>query len=350
MNARTRVKQSINRVLALGGAQVISRNELEWLRLKLVRLQPGLGPSFSETPLPQGAEEYLNRDNPKLTALRSRYRGLRCPASQHSLWTDERTALIDLQHFRGDNPYVYQLQDQNTEVSYVLTAYYLKPIDKLNLFARLHEDGAFGCHTFDCGHGLTVSRDLLDSITEILFLEDCIGISKIRDLRVLDIGAGYGRLAHRFVAGMPLLQNVICTDAVAESTFVSEYYVRFRGVDKKARVVPLDSIESAVNETQIDLAVNICSFSECRLEAISWWLDLIAKRRIRYLFIVPDAFHYGGTKLMTVPAGGSTADDFMPSILARGYRLRSRRAKYVSAAVQRYGVSPTYYYLFEYEA
>jgi hypothetical protein len=71
-------------------------------------------------------------------------------------------------------------------------------------------------------------------------------------------------------------------------------------------VVPLDLIERELQETQIDLAVNICNFSGCMVAAISWWLDMLASHRIRYVFIVPDALHYGGTRLMTEPAGGST--------------------------------------------
>jgi hypothetical protein len=348
MKAHTAFKQSLNRLLSLGGAQVISRNELESLREKIARLQPGLGPSFSPGPLPEGAEDYLTPDNPRLAGLRSRYRALDCPAVHHSLWTDERTALINLKYFRGNNPYVYQFEDQNTEVSYHLTAYYLKSIDTLNLLGRLHEDGAFGCYTFECDRHLLVSRDLLDSVCEILFLEESMRISTIPNLKMLDIGAGYGRLAYRLALSLPLLEQVMCTDAVAESTFVSEYYLDFRGVSEKTRVVPLDSIEDALRQAEIHLAVNICSFSECTLSAISWWLDLVLKHRIRYLLIVPDALHYGGSRLMTVRAGGTDYEDFMPAILSRGYRLRTRRAKYNVPGVQRYGVSPTYYYLFEY--
>ena len=53
---------------------------------------------------------------------------------------------------------------------------------------------------------------------------------------MLDIGAGYGRLAHRMSAAFPQLEDYCCVDAVPESTFLSEYYLRHRGCTPPARV------------------------------------------------------------------------------------------------------------------
>jgi hypothetical protein len=364
MKPRTIIKNTLNRVLGLFGAQVIgqweleerqaelekSQSELKSLRQKLARFLPVEGPSFSPGMLPPGAEDYLKPDNPFLAELRSRYRGLNSPAVCHSLWTDAHRSLIDLRYFRGDNSFMWQYQDQNAEVNYFLTASYLKSIDTLNLFRCLHEDGLFGAYTFAFDDNLLVSRDLLDSVSEITFLEENMGISRIRNLKVLDIGAGYGRFAHRLIVSLPLVERVICTDAVAESTFLCEYYLRFRGVTEKAKVVPLDEIEKVLDQSEIHLAVNIHSFSETTLASICWWLDLLSEHRVQYLFVVPNADEHGGTRLLTREPPRIERQDFMPAILSRGYRLAKKRAKYSASSVQKCAVSPTYYYLFEFKA
>ena len=45
---------------------------------------------------------------------------------------------------------------------------------------------------------------------------------------------------------MSLLDVALCTDGIPESTFVSEYYLRFRGVTDKTRVVPLVRIATGI--------------------------------------------------------------------------------------------------------
>ncbi|MGD0221716.1 MAG: hypothetical protein ABSF71_05220 [Terriglobia bacterium] len=341
------MKKGTNRVLGLFGAQIISQFELESLRRvvgKYLPPQPLIPPSAV---LPKGAEEYLRPDNPRLKELRFRYRETNGPAVNHLVWTDSHTSQIDLRYFRADNPYVWQRQDQNAEINYLLTASYVKTIDKLGLLGRLEEDGLFGAHTFRSLENLVLSRDLLDSVNEINFLEEALQISKHHKLKVLDIGAGYGRFAHRLRASLPDIEKVICTDAVATSTFISEYYLRFRGASEKAMVVPLYETEAALDRNQVYLAVNIHSFSECSFASICWWLDILSARRIPYLFLVPNSQNHGGTKLLTLEAGGANPHDFMPAVLSRGYRLVNKRPKYDAPSVQKYGVSPTYYYLFE---
>jgi len=107
----------------------------------------------------------------------------------------------------------------------------------------LVEDDYFGNFVFQIG-GKTISRDLLDSILEIYFLDRHLGLASAENHRtILDVGAGYGRLAHRLVSALSGAQRYLCTDAVAESTFISEYYLGFRGLDGRACAVPLDEIE-----------------------------------------------------------------------------------------------------------
>jgi hypothetical protein len=350
MRPRTAAKNTINRALAPFGAQIVSQLEVESLRHTLEKFLPTMRPIDMSAALPQGANEYLNADNPRLAELRSRYRASQCPAVNHTLWKDSRTSLIDLKHFRGDNPYVWQYQDQNAEINYLLTTFYLKSIDRLGLLERFKEDGLFGAFTYQFDENTSVSRDLLDSVSEITFLEESIGISRLDGLKVLDIGAGYGRFAHRLCASLPLLDKIICADAVAESTFLSGYYLRFRKVTDKAKVVPLNEIEQALNDNEIQLAVNIHSFSECGMLAITWWLDLLRKHNVRYLFIVPNPGRDQGNRLLIREPGAKESQDFMPTILSRGYRLATKRAKYAAPSIQKHGVSPTGYYLFELRA
>src|SRR5207253_2638738 len=136
--------------------------------------------------------------------------------------------------------------------------------------------------------GHTVSRDLLDSIIELDFLDRHLGLLNRRAVTILDIGAGYGRLAHRATAVVPGLTEYFCTDAIPHSTFLCEFYLRFRRATQKTQVVALDQIDQILNDREIDIAVNIHSFSECRLEAIAWWTSRLARSRIEHLFVVPN--------------------------------------------------------------
>ena len=149
----------------------------------------------------------------------------------------------------------------------------------MDLLDRLDEDGAFGCWTFRYpGHPL-YSRDLLESVNEINFLERELSLSARASLSVLDIGAGYGRLAHRMTRRRRNLADYCCVDAIPDSTFLCDYYLGHRG----ARL-PLGRCRSTssarLRPRSFDLAVNIHSFPECTLEAVAWWLQLVAQLEI----------------------------------------------------------------------
>ncbi|HYV62599.1 MAG TPA: hypothetical protein VE958_07985, partial [Bryobacteraceae bacterium] len=326
------------------GAQVIRSSELADLRRRAGLLAR---PASGAAALPEGAAEYLRADNSRLRELKSKLKALDHPAAQHSQWTDQYVSgELDLQYFRGDNAFVWQERDRNTEGKHILSAHHLRQFDDLGLLRRLKEDGVFGAQVHRLDDDVIVSRDLLDSIVQAYFLERHLGISKRPGLAMLDIGAGYGRLAHRMVTAFAAIGKYICVDAVAEATFVSEYYLRFRGVGARAEAVPLYDIEAALEGHAVQLAVNIHSFSECSLAAIEWWLDLLGKRRVRHLLLIPNADTHGGTKLLSAEPDGRRLD-LLPSIAARGYRLTVREPKFSDPDVQRHGISPTYHYLFE---
>ncbi len=285
----------------------------------------------------------LRADHPRLLELKERYRRFDPSLCESAIWREGYVSSDDIHHYRGDNAYVYQLRGQNMdEAGYALTTYYLKAIDNLGLWLRLSEDGAFGSHTFDID-GRKVSRDLLDSIAEILFLERQLGLSTWKDVRILDIGAGYGRFAQRVLEGLPSVIACLCTDAIAVSTFLSEHHMRFRHLENRGRVIPLDEVDLALAESPIDLAVNMHSFSECPVAAIDWWLAMLERHRVPYLMIVPNALEHGGERLIN-----NWDHDFEPLILAHGYRPKAKSPKYLDPMVQRHGINPTWHYLFEF--
>lgn len=299
-------------------------------------------PSYS--PLPDDARNYLRRDNPRLRELTRRYNALDDPIRAHTMWTDGYASRdIDLQAFRGDQGYVWQRRDLNTEINYYVTLNYLKN-RSAELLKALSEDGLFGCYSPSFGNDV-VSRDLLDSVNEIQFLERTLGLSGRQGFNVLDIGAGYGRLAHRLVEALPAFGKIFCVDAVAVSTFLCEFYLRFRGVDDRASVVPLDELDMVLRANHIDLAINIHTFSECSLTAITAWLDLLVQHEVRYLFIVPNG--------PWPPDGGQHGSgvegfcEYEPLLYERGYRQIQHVPKYDDEIVQRYGVSPCEYFLLE---
>jgi hypothetical protein len=299
--------------------------------------------------LPPGAEAVLDAANPRLLDLQRRYRALDThPARAASLWDKEFIDRIVLPRFRGDDAYL--LQGAYTPLQRLLwltVGYYARSIDKLGLFDRLEEDGLFGAYCFRFMDRYTGSKDLVDSVGEINFLEEAIGISQRAALRVLDIGAGYGRLMHRLVTAFPTVVSGYCTDAIPESTFLSEYYLGLRQVTDRITVVPLDQVEQTLGADAgpIDLVTNVHSFSECTGAAIAWWLDRAVAVRARYLFVVPNPYHNGGTQLISREADGSFRD-FLPLIEQRGFRLAHRAPKYRDESLHPFGIN-TFYYLFE---
>lgn len=283
-------------------------------------------------------ESYLQGSNPFLQSLRQRYGSH--PASVHSQWSrDFIDKKVDFRTFRSDNAYVWQGR-QFSDQTYLLTAYYAKTIDRLGIFDRLTEDGIFAPFTFRF-NGKLISRDLIDSVLEINFLHECFGDRK---MALLDIGAGYGRMAHRMSEVCPWIDPIYCTDAIPESTFLCDFYLKFRNA--RARAVPLDEIEALVKRGGIDIATNVHSFSECTRASISWWVALLREGGVKHLMVVPNR----SDKILSTELDGKRLD--VAEVFANaGYRLRLKRPKYGDAtAMDRYGIGPTWYLLFEREA
>jgi hypothetical protein len=330
---RSSIKGFLRKILNRVGFDLIpSAFVYDWQTGKLDR-EP------REVFLPETAIRDLVPENPRLLGLQERYQKTNYPCCEALIWTEDRVKEEDILYFRGHNAYVFQEGRFNRNLfGYLLAYYYTKSIDRLGLLDQLEEDGAFGAVTYEFD-GKLVSRDLLDSILEFYFLEDQLGMTKMEKISVLDIGAGYGRMAHRMVQALPNLTAYHCTDAVAVSSFIAEYYLNFRGIQEKANMVALDRIRSELKPGSVDLALNIHCFSECPLVAIEWWLELLVELEVQYLFIVPNS----GKKLLT--ADGS---NFLPLVEKIGYQLVAQELKYQDPFVQKYALTPDYYHLFKY--
>lgn len=269
------------------------------------------------TPLPLSAAA-LTATNPELRDLRARYERFEAPVVVPSRWNKHAVnGFLDLRYFRGDTMIMWHYREllRPTLLKYLLYAQYVRDRDSQGLLSRLSEDGAFGCWTFRYeGHPL-YSRDLLESVNEIGFLERRLGLSRRSTFSVLDIGAGYGRMAHRMTCAYPNLADYFCVDAVAEATFLCDYYLRERGCTPPARSVPLDELDRLV-PGGVDVAVNIHSFPECTFAAIEWWIGLVRRLEIPTFLIIPNE----PSDLLSLEPDGRRRD-FRPLLEAAGYRL-----------------------------
>jgi hypothetical protein len=310
----------------------------------------GVDETYFKSPrvlLPPGAQDYLKPTNPRLFELRNAYSSFGGPAAAPYTWWSREyiRAQVPLMSFRGDSAFVWQGRE-NAPVNYVLSAYYLLASKYAWLFHELDEDGFFGAEVVPVNGALKASRDRIDSTLEIAYLDKLLKLSDGTQKRVLDIGAGYGRLGHRLTQVFPNV-SVLCTDAIPESTFICEYYLAFRGATPRARAVPLHELTATLDQTGADIAVNIHSFSECTPSTIEWWLDILRKYSVPLLLIVPNALVNGGKELLSVERGEFS--DFRGLVEARGYERIAVDPKYDSPELQRYGgISPTHYHLFKF--
>jgi putative sugar O-methyltransferase len=301
------------------------------------RLKSFFRPGLSKTgDLPADVIRYLSKTNPRFVELKNRY--AQNTLFPHSFWGSWEKR-VNLLKFRGEDDYVSQAYFRQNKRRYELTYAYVEAGDDLGLLNRLCEDSLFGAKVWEFVSGKPVSRDLLDSVLEITFLQRALQFGLKDCFRILDIGAGYGRFADRFTTVFTA-SPVTCIDAIATSTFLSEFYLKFRKHDG-ARIVPFDCLNDLKNDTY-DLAVNIHSWSECTKEFICFWLDRLCDLKIPYLFIVPH-----NPRLETVETNGEhlVYDD---ELERRNFKLIIKQRKFQkSEFVHLNGVFPTEYYLFK---
>jgi hypothetical protein len=243
----------------------------------------------------------------------------------HSYWQKHG---VDLDRFRGYG----QFNTPNTSNPSLIE--YIRDIDGQHYLDKLVEDGAFGCFV-EMVDGKMVSRDLLESIVEILFLENKFG-EKLDSMTIVDIGAGYGRLAHWLSEAHPKTR-IYCTDGVPASTAVCEKYIKYRKCHN-VTVVPLHQLESI--DGSIELAVNIHSWSECTRKSINWWLDWLSERQVPKLFIIPHTSDFR--------CSDEGSPSYYKDLEAHGYELQTMWPS--RPTVDKTVSGPRGYYVFERKA
>jgi hypothetical protein len=252
------------------------------------------------------------RDNARITDLRKRYSDC-CVSWLNSRWSEDYvTRELEMKNFRGDSCYLWQTRDHRWQASGMrpedrLRAYaaYVSSFDTLGLIEGLGEDGAFGAVTASFNGGL-VSRDLLDSINEIYFLDRNWSLLSRREFCAVDIGAGYGRLAHRILSAAGGLDSYFCLDSIPESTFLCEWYLNYRNTEN-VNVVPFHELWRWARDARCELGVNIHSFSEMPFVAIVFWLEVMSQLQVQDLLVIsnegPDLYSWerSGTRRDCLP-------------------------------------------------
>lgn len=276
-------------------------------------------------------------DPSELETLQKEYRAHPLTAlNKKSIWSQkggsERPQLdIDSKNFRADNAYLYQARRGALE-NFLISSLWIDRSDSYDLLSRTSEDGCFGAECVRVDSRL-YSRDLIDSVLEITFLMDNLPTGSLDRMRIIDIGAGYGRLLHR-LADVTSNPQLFGADGVPLSTAICRAYLRHRKLQSRTTVLSLGELSDL--EGTFDLAANIHSFSEMSYAAVAWWLDWLVARDVKYLFIVPN--HPG-------PAlnDGTT---FMPLLAERHFDLLCHRLKYRDRLVGEHAIYPAEYYLF----
>jgi SAM-dependent methyltransferase len=339
MGLTSAVRRLLDRTSRCFGYRLVPQSLLD-----LYQIDDGAGvaPASLKIGPTRESAAYLRRDNPRLEELRALFADLDPALKSPLLWTEEYASQTDLVNFRGHSAWVWQRGNPGLhERAYLLAAYYVLAHDRLGLMERLTEDGAFGAIAYEIA-GRQISRDLLDSILEIDFLNRHLNIVSRPPHSVLDIGAGYGRLAHHMLTAIPSLENYLCADAIPESSFVCEYYLRFRGLEGRFKMVPATEIDAALELAHADLAINIHSFSECSLDAVEWWMGRLTAHAVKHFMIVPNACGHDGQILLN-----NAGQDMLPLIERSGYRLVVKEPKYSDPEVQKIALNPTWFWLFQ---
>lgn len=255
---------------------------------------------------------------------------------EDSFWSEHR---VDVERFRS-SPSFLEVDDGYDHAA--LTRYLLEHGEAALLDRMGNEDGAFGAERVTVGERV-VSRDVLDSALEIVFLREALNSLP---WRVLDIGAGYGRFAHRYCQ---VHRNalVTCVDAMPTSTAVCEAYLDDRailmdpGARRGAIVLPFHEVTaSRVLEAmgRPELAVNIHSWSECTGASVFWWLGLLEQCRVPWLFVVPH-----NRAFTTSERNGDAPMNFRAMLEAFGWRLHHMAEDWPPVASDRRKQGRNYY-------
>lgn len=190
------------------------------------------------------------------------------------MWTNWQSKVkASLPMFCANPIYVEQLSPSKQEFAQIAQQVFANPIEP---DAALR-DVEFGGVTHRTPSG-PATRMWLDANVEIRFIQQHC---PVESPRVLEIGAGYGRLAALY---QPLCARYVTVDAVPISTQLCRFYCQRYAPE----VEVWNLAEFAVNAQPglFDLAVNIHSWNECSVEQIGRWLDVLVGLEVPWLFAV----------------------------------------------------------------
>jgi len=191
-----------------------------------------------------------------------------------AFWQDWQSRVIDADEMFASSP-VFVDQMSQTEEEYEETAAQVAKQATIFDPDGKVRDVPHGARFVDTQALGPVTRQWLDSNVEIDFLAR----HGVKNPCVLDIGAGYGRLAASY---SPLCLTYTCTDAVAVSQDVCRYYL--------SKYAPWVSVvapeELPKHKGKFDLAINIHSWNECYLMTVKAWILLLDRIECPRLFTV----------------------------------------------------------------
>jgi SAM-dependent methyltransferase len=205
---------------------------------------------------------------------------------------------------------IYVQQRSQTQDEFESAAQYVAELPRKYDLDGKTRDARFGGlvrTTKACGD---VTRMWIDSNVEIDFLQRSLHPTPLSSQRILDIGAGYGRLA---VAMAPLVKSYACVDPVPISTGLCKMYTA--QYTPRAKVWELADFCAAA-DLAADLAINIHSWNECSLTQVGRWLEKI--KLIPHLFTVSNGHLSGGRSAYST--WGGKGESFRP-LLEKQYDL-----------------------------
>ncbi len=226
----------------------------------------------------------------------------------------------------------FQFQKERQRAAYLRSAELLSDTAK-RLMTILDEDGGYGAVSHATSDGQLLTRDVLDSTAEIGFLLDRIGDLALDS--VIDIGSGYGRMAHRIRALRPN-SVVICADEVPSSRSMCTTYLTLREVTGFV-VCDFNAADELMRHHKPTVATAVHSFPEMPLERIRAWLELLAAGGVDWLFFVPNE----PDRLMSTEPDG-TRNPFGDAIVDAGYHLAASGWKYELGEKHAYSTNLVY--------
>lgn len=128
------------------------------------------------------------------------------------------------------------------------------------------------------------------AIYDLIILNTVHSIRENRNLKILEVGGGYGRLAESVIFYSQWDLNYFVVDAVPASIMYSYIYLKNRFPDKKigsyytddversdefdAFIVPPWHVSKCVNDQDLDIFVNIQSMQEMNAQSVNYYYNL----------------------------------------------------------------------------